>query len=109
VLQKLQLHMPYLSKPEIEMKQTLLTYEENLKTFEGTLDQIKKKLKHQKEKIQELSDNDGKILPYEDDLKSVTFNETQMKHVKELLSQEGESIAEVMQNVNLLKKQLGMG
>ncbi len=70
------------------MKQTLLTYEENLKTFEGALDQIKKKLKYQKEKVQEISGNAGKMLSHEDDLKNVSFNETQMKHVKELLSQE---------------------
>lgn len=70
------------------MKQTLLNYEERLKLFDGSLDQIKKKLKYQQEKLKGLSESSSKILSKEDDLKNISFNDTQMKHVRELLSQE---------------------
>lgn len=79
--------MPYLSKAEIEMKQTLLTYEDKLKNFESSLDQIKKKLKSQQEKTKEfskISENFSEGV----DVKKVSFNETQMKHVRELLAME---------------------
>lgn len=79
--------MPYLSRSEVEMKQTLLTYEEKIKVFESSLDHITKKLKHQSEKLKEFSSNSSVILPSEE-FKTLNFNETQIKHIKELLSQE---------------------
>lgn len=109
VLKNLQLHLPYLSKAEVDMKQNLLNYEDKLKTFEASLDNIKKKLKYQQEKLKDFAESSYKITSNEEDLKNISFNETQMKHVKELLSQEGESIADIMQTINLLKKQLGLG
>lgn len=108
VLKKLPLQLPYLSKAEIEMKQTLLSYEEKIKFFDSSLEQIKKKLKYQREKSKEFVNNLNNVLP-SDELKNVHFNETQTKHVKELLTQEGEAVAQLMENVNLLKKQLGLG
>lgn len=79
--------MPYLCKAEIDMKQTLLNYQEELKIFEASLDQIKKKRKLQAEKLKEFSSSVDLSIG-EDDFKKISFNETQMKHVKELLSQE---------------------
>lgn len=70
------------------MKQTLLNYQEELKIFEASLDQIKKKRKLQAEKLKEFSANSVDFSSGDDDLKKISFNETQMKHVKELLSQE---------------------
>ena len=87
-MKKLQLQLPYLSKSEIEMKQTLLNYQEKLKTFEASLDHIKKKRKLQAEKLKEFATNSAEITSADDEFKKISFNETQMKHVKELLSQE---------------------
>lgn len=87
-MKKLQLQLPYLSKAEIEMKQTLLNYQEKLKTFEASLDHIKKKSKLQSEKLKEIVNNSSEITSNDDDYKKISFNETQLKHVKELLSQE---------------------
>ncbi|GFQ66334.1 nuclear pore complex protein Nup88 [Trichonephila clavata] len=105
VLQKFQKNLPYLSNPEINMKETLLSYEEKLKVFETSLDQIKKKLKHQKEKRKDFIDG---ISMAKSDTTNLNLTETQMKHVKELLQQEGESISELMKAVTTIKKQIGL-
>lgn len=70
------------------MKQTLLNHQEELKIFEASLDQIKKKRKLQAEKLKEFSASSADLSSGDDDFKKISFNETQMKHVKELLSQE---------------------
>ncbi|KFM66772.1 Nuclear pore complex protein Nup88, partial [Stegodyphus mimosarum] len=105
VLRKLQHHLPYLSKAEINMKYTLLDYEEHLKNFEVSLSQIKKKVKHQAEKMVEAGETKESISAKQNELKNVHFSETQMKHVKELLVQEGESITELVKTITALKKQ----
>lgn len=80
--------MPYLCKAEIKMKQTLIDYQEELKSFEASLDQIKKKQKLQAEKLKEFAGSSADLALGDEDFKRISFNETQMKHVKELLSQE---------------------
>ncbi|GFY24733.1 nuclear pore complex protein Nup88 [Trichonephila clavipes] len=87
------------------MKETLVSYEEKLKVFETSLDQIKKKLKHQKEKRKGFIDG---ISITKSDTANLNLTETQMKHVKELLQQEGESISELMKAVTTIKKQIGL-
>ncbi|GFY48477.1 nuclear pore complex protein Nup88 [Trichonephila inaurata madagascariensis] len=87
------------------MKETLVSYEEKLKVFETSLDQIKKKLKHQKEKRKDFIDG---ISMTKSDTTNLNLTETQMKHVKELLQQEGESISELMKAVTTIKKQIGL-
>ncbi|GFS76460.1 nuclear pore complex protein Nup88, partial [Nephila pilipes] len=105
VLQKFQKNLPYLSNAEINMKETLLSYEEKLKVFETSLDQIKKKLKHQKDKKKDSIDG---ISTTKSDMNNLNLTETQMKHVKELLLQEGDSISELLKSVSVIKKQIGL-
>ncbi|GBL54726.1 hypothetical protein AVEN_173829-1, partial [Araneus ventricosus] len=85
VLQKFQQNLPYLSNAELNMKETLVAHEEKLKAFETSLEQIKKKLKHQKEKKQDSVE--GNATP-KSDMSNLNLTETQIKHVKELLMQE---------------------
>ncbi|XP_055946234.1 nucleoporin 88-like [Argiope bruennichi] len=105
VLQKFQQNLPYLSNAEINMKETLVAYEGKLKAFETSLEQIKKKLKHHKEKKQDFVD--GSATP-KSDMSNLNLTETQTKHVKELLMQEGESIAELMKALTTMKKETGL-
>ncbi|GIY22041.1 nuclear pore complex protein Nup88 [Caerostris extrusa] len=100
VLQKLQQKLPYLSNAEINMKDTLVAYEEKLKAFKTTTEQIMKKHKLQQEKMKY---NVGRI---SSDLSRPKLTETQTKHVKELLK--GESISELVKSVNSMKKQIGI-
>ncbi|XP_054718189.1 nucleoporin 88-like [Uloborus diversus] len=108
LLQKLTQNLPYLSKAEIDMKQTLLSYEEKLKNFETSLDQIKKKVKYQREKMKELGDTHHQVQTTKEMLTDLNLNDTQLKHVKELLSQEGDSISDLVQTITSLKKQTAL-
>uniref|UniRef100_A0A2L2Y686 Nuclear pore complex protein Nup88 n=1 Tax=Parasteatoda tepidariorum TaxID=114398 RepID=A0A2L2Y686_PARTP len=103
VLQKLQQNSPHLSKAEINMNSTLLSYEEKLKDFKASLDLIKKKLKLQNDKLKE---TDELASSSKSNLNNLTLTEVQTKHIKELISKEGDSISELMKKVNIVKKQV---
>ncbi|KAG8191829.1 hypothetical protein JTE90_022819 [Oedothorax gibbosus] len=104
VFQKSQQNSLYLSKSEIKMKQTLQSYEPNLKVFESSIEQMKKKIKFIREKMVEAGDPMASL---KTEMNNLNLSETQTKHVKELLMQEGESIAELIKTVSVIK-QIGL-
>lgn len=67
------------------MKQTLQSYEPNLKAFESSIEQMKKKVKFQKDKMLEAGDQ---VASSRTETSNLNLTETQTKHVKELLMQE---------------------
>ncbi|KAI2804891.1 Nuclear pore complex protein [Blomia tropicalis] len=94
---EIQYQRPTLSVAEINLKQELMTQQENIINYKQKLDQIKRKHRYQKAQI----------------LKSAVIDETepkydlslycQMKNIKDMLANQGNEIAEIVSKLNNIK------
>lgn len=108
VLQLLHNKLPVLSDAELNMKQELATCEEKLKLYQSSLDQIKMKQNYQSEKTQDLESSSHTNVSAVKRQENTSISGNQLKHLKEILATEGQSISDLVKMVCTLKKEAGL-
>ncbi|XP_078598858.1 nucleoporin 88-like [Branchiostoma floridae x Branchiostoma japonicum] len=98
VLKNLQARLPVLSDAEVSMKKELESLQEKLKHLKNSTQQVKTKWDYQKRQVTQQARQSS----------SPALSQSQSKHMKELLKQEGDKIGELVKQVNSLKLHCGV-
>lgn len=108
VLQLLHNKLPMLSDAELNMKKELTACEEKLKLYQSSLDQIRMKQAYQTEKTRELEGSSNLNVGLVKRQENTSISGNQLKHLKEILATEGQSISDLVKMVCTLKKEVGL-